>query len=142
MSRGSFGLFVVPGDPTRRMTGPMTIAALALAAAVVTRVFGLDHGGVAFCSFKAFTGYACFTCGTTRALGHLAAFDVTRAFVVQPLVTVGTLGMLLWGAVDAGLALASKRTIFRLEGRSSRIVFFVGLGVAIVNWFYLLATGV
>ena len=124
------------------MTGPMTIAALALAAAVVTRVFGLDHAGVAFCYFKALTGYACFTCGTTRALGHLAAFDLPRAFAVQPLVTAGTLGMLLWGAIDAGLSLASKRTIFRLEGRSSRIVFFVGLGVAIVNWFYLLATGV
>ena len=124
------------------MTGPMTIAALALAAAVVTRVLGLDHAGVAFCFFKSSTGYACFTCGTTRALGHLAAFDVPRDFAVQPLVTVGTLGMLLWGAVDAGLAAAAKRTIFRLEGRSSRIVFFVGLGLAIVNWFYLLATGV
>lgn len=142
MSPGSFGLFVVPRDPTRIMTGPMTIAALALAAALLTRVFGLDHAGVAFCYFKSLTGYACFTCGTTRALGHLSAFDVPRAFVVQPLVTVGTLGMLLWGALDAFLALASKRTIFRLEGRSSRIVFFTGLAAAIVNWVYLLATGV
>lgn len=124
------------------MTGPMTIAALALAAALVTRVLGLDHAGVAFCFFKSFTGYACFTCGTTRALGHLAAFDIPRAFVVQPLVTVGTLGMLLWGALDASLALASKRTIFRLEGRSSRIVFFAFLTLAIANWIYLLATGV
>ena len=41
------------------MTGPMTIAALALAAAVVTRVLGLDHAGVAFCFFKSSTGYAC-----------------------------------------------------------------------------------
>jgi hypothetical protein len=124
------------------MTGPMTIAALALAAAVVTRVFGLDHAGVAFCFFKSLTGYACFTCGTTRALGHLAAFDLPRAFGVQPLVTAGTLTMLLWGALDAGLALVSKRTIFRLEGRWPRIVFFVGLAAAIVNWIYLLATGV
>lgn len=124
------------------MTGPMTIAALALAAAVVTRVLGLDHAGVAFCFFKSLTGYACFTCGTTRALGHLAAFDVPRAFVVQPLVTLGTLGMLLWGVLDAFLALASKRTIFRLEGRSSRLVFFAFLTIAIANWIYLLATGV
>lgn len=142
MSRGSFGLFVVPRDPARIMTGPMTIAALALAAALFTRISGLDHAGVAFCYFKSLTGYACFTCGTTRALGHLAAFDLPRAFAVQPLVTAGTLGMLLWGALDAALLLASKRTIFRLEGRWPRILFVAGLTAAIVNWIYLLAKGV
>lgn len=142
MSRGSFGLSVVPGDPARLLTGPMTLSGLALAAALVVRVTGLDHVGIAFCYFKSLTGYACFTCGTTRALGHLAAFDVPRAFAVQPLVTAATLALLGWGALDAALALASRRTVFRLEGRWSRVVFFVGLGLALLNWTYLLATGV
>src|SRR4029077_18304906 len=108
------------------LTGPMALAGLTLAAGIVTRFSGLDHAGVSFCYFKNLTGYACFTCGTTRALGHLARFDLAGAFAVQPLVTAGALGVLLWGAVDAALLPASKRTTVRLEGRPLRIVTVAG----------------
>jgi hypothetical protein len=120
----------------------MTLALLALLAAAATRFLGLDHAGISFCYFKALTGYACFTCGTTRALGHLARFDIPGAFAVQPLVTVGTLGLLAWGFLDAVLLLGARRTEVRLQGRALRAITVGGLALATLNWIYLLATGV
>ena len=142
MTGSSFAVAIArrPGD--RVVTGPMTLAGLVLAAGAVTRVSGLDHAGISFCYFKALTGYACFTCGTTRALGHLARLDLPAAFAVQPLVTAGTLGLLLWGAIDAALVPAGRRTTVRLEGRALRALTVLAVAGATLNWFYLLATGV
>jgi hypothetical protein len=120
----------------------MTLAGLALAAGAVVRLTGLDGAGWAFCYFKALTGYACFTCGTTRAFGHLARLDVASAFAIQPLVTVGILGVLIWGAVDAALLLVSRRTVARVGAQAYRVAFITGLVLATLNWVYLLATGV
>jgi hypothetical protein len=120
----------------------MTLAGLAVLACAVTRLSGLDHAGLSFCYFKALTGHACLTCGATRALGHLSRFDLPSALAIQPLVTAGTLGLMIWGALDALLFLASKRTVVRVEGRSLRVVAFAGVTLAILNWMYLLATGV
>lgn len=120
----------------------MTLAGLALLACAVTRVSGLDHGGVSFCYFKALTGYACLTCGTTRALGHLARFDLRSAFAIQPLVTVGTLSLMIWGALDALLFLASRRTMVRMDTGASRVIVTVVVILTALNWMYLLATGV
>ncbi len=142
MTGSSFGIAIAPRPRDQVVTGPMTLAALALAAGAVTRVSGLDHAGVSFCYFKALTGYACFTCGTTRALGHLARFDLPGAIAIQPLVTAGTLGLLLWGAIDAALVLAAKRTAVRLEGRALRLATVLAIALATLNWFYLLAAGV
>jgi hypothetical protein len=142
MTGSSFAVAIAPRPGDRVLTGPMTLAGLALAACAVTRVSGLDHAGISFCYFKALTGYACFTCGTTRALGHLARFDLPAAFAVQPLVTAGTLALLLWGAIDAGLVPAAKRPTVRLEGRALRTATILVVALATLNWFYLLATGV
>ena len=142
MLAGSLRLSVAPRDPSRVVTAPMMFAGLALAAGVMARFSGLDHAGIAFCYFKALTGYACFTCGTTRALAHLARFDVPSAFAVQPLVTVGTLGLIAWGIADALLLLASKRTQIKMSGRFPGVAFAVGVVLSILNWLYLLATGV
>ena len=142
MLAGSLRLWIAERDPSRLVTGPMMFAGLALAAGVVARFSGLDHAGVAFCYFKALTGYACFTCGTTRALAHLARFDVLSAFAVQPLVTAATLGLIAWGALDALLLLVSKRTDLKMGGRVSAVAFVVGVVLVVFNWLYLLATGV
>ena len=142
MLAGSLHLKVAPRDPGRLVTVPMMFTGLALAAGVVARFSGLDHAGVAFYYFKALTGYACFTCGTTRALAHLARFDVPSAFAVQPLVTLGILFLIAWGLIDAALLLVSKRTRLRMEGRVGVLAFVVGMALAVLNWFYLLATGV
>ena len=142
MTGSSFAIAIAPRPGDRVLTGPMTLAVLVLAACAVTRVFGLDHAGISFCYFKTLTGYACFTCGTTRALGHLARFDLPGAFAVQPLVTAGTLALLVWGAIDAALVPARRRTTVRLEGRALRTVTVLVIALATLNWFYLLAEGV
>ena len=142
MTESSFGVSVVPSEGGRVITGPMTLAGLALLAGAVIRLSGLDHAGISFCYFKALTGHACLTCGTTRALGHLSRFDAGGAFAVQPLVTAGTLGLMIWGALDALLFLASKRTVVRVEGRSLRLITLACVTLAVLNWMYLLAAGV
>lgn len=142
MTESSFGVAIAPRADEGVLTGPMALAGLALLACALTRLSSLDQAGVSFCYFKALTGHACFTCGTTRALGHLARFDVPSAFAVQPLVTVGTLGLLVWGGIDAALLLASKRTVVRLEGRALEAATVAGVALATLNWIYLLAAGV
>jgi hypothetical protein len=142
MTESSFGISLAPRAPDRVLTGPMTLALLTLVAGAVTRLSGLDHAGISFCYFKTFTGYACFTCGTTRALGHLARFDIAGAFAVQPLVTVGSLGLLGWGLLDALLLTAARRTEVRLQGRALRVITVSVVVLTTLNWIYLLATGV
>jgi Protein of unknown function (DUF2752) len=142
MPASSFGISVAPKPPDRVLTGPMTLALLTLLACAITRVSGLDHAGVSFCYFKALTGHACFTCGATRAIGHLARFDLPSAFAIQPLVTASALGLLLWGAVDVALLPASRRTVVRVEGRTLRLITVFGVALATLNWIYLLSAGV
>lgn len=138
----SFRIAITAREHAPWLTGPMTLAALALAAGIGVRASGLDHAGVSFCYFKALTGYACLTCGATRAIGHLSHLEFSQAFLVQPLLTLGTLAVMLWGLLDTLLLPAGKRTILRLEGRAPRAVFLFLAILAALNWAYLLATGV
>lgn len=137
-----FRVSVGPRMGEQTLTGPMMLAGLALLACGVTRLSGLDHAGFSFCYFKALTGHACLTCGATRAFGHLSRFDLPSAFAIQPLVTAVTLGLLIWGAFDALLFLASKRTVVRMEGPALRLILIASVILAAINWIYLLATGV
>ena len=84
----------------------------------------------------------CIRDSTTRALAHLARFDVPSAFAVQPLVTAGTVGLIAWGVLDALLLLVSKRTDLKMSGRVPAMAFAVGVVLVVLNWLYLLATGV
>jgi len=120
----------------------MTLALLCVLAGLFTRLTGLDRAGMAFCYFKALTGYACMTCGTTRAFGHLSRFDLASAFAIQPLATAGVLTILLWGLADGLLLPSGRRTLLTIEGRTPRRLFLAGLALAALNWMYLLATGV
>src|SRR5689334_25032923 len=121
MTESSFGIDVAPRPSGLVLTGPMALASLTLAACAATRLTGLDHAGITFCYFKALTGHACLTCGTTRAFGHLARFDLPSDFAIQPLVTALALGVISWGVIDAVLLPAGRRTAVRLEGRALRI---------------------
>ncbi len=142
MPRAPFAASVVPIEPARRLSGPLLFGLLASLACLVVRFTGLDHAGISFCYFKALTGRACFTCGSTRALGLLGRFDVPGAFAIQPLVTIGALALMAWGLADALLLAIGKRTFIRIENRLQRILMVLGAALAVVNWMYLLATGV
>ena len=120
----------------------MVMTALIALAMPVVRLFNLDNLGITFCYFKATTGKPCFTCGSTRAFGYLAKFDLASAFAVQPLVTAAVLFVLAWGLIDALLMTRAKRTSVVLEGRALRVASISLAGLAVLNWVYLIATGV
>jgi Protein of unknown function (DUF2752) len=88
------------------------------------------------------TGYPCITCGTTRALGRLAIGDLSGALHVNPLATVAMLTLLALAVVD--LALLSRGRSLRFKtSPAERLWLAIMLGLlALVNWAYLIATGV
>ena len=113
------------------------IAALGCAA---VGLLGLDHLGFTVCIFRLTTGVPCATCGATRALGRLFRLDLAGALFMNPLVTLGTLGLLVWGAVD--LALLPTRRALRLgiapAWQPSVRVLVVAL--VLLNWSFLIFT--
>jgi len=112
----------------------------ALATALVGLVH-LDRLPFTVCTFKALSGWACMTCGTTRALARLFALDLPGALALNPLVTVGVLALVPWALAD--LALLSRGRALRVElapgvARVGRVAFVVAVAA---NWAYLLAVG-
>ncbi|MBI4615507.1 MAG: DUF2752 domain-containing protein [Planctomycetes bacterium] len=72
--------------------------------------------GLAPCSFKAWTGVPCLTCGMTTAFAHMAHFQLLDAFAVQPAGAVFFVMAVLY--VPAGLwAAARGRSLFALLDR-------------------------
>lgn len=92
------------------------------------------------CTFKSLTGFACPTCGTTRAALLLARFDVVGALTQYPLAALGWMGFVLGGLYSLAATLVGKTpppipTSLPPWAR-------VGVVAAIaVNWVYLIATG-
>ena len=92
------------------------------------------------CAFKSVTGYACPTCGTTRAAMLLARFDVVSALMHYPLATLGWTFLIVGGFVASTLTLVGKRVPpvpTHLPGWA-RVSIVLSL---LLNWAYLLATG-
>lgn len=121
-------------------TAGFTMATLALVAAAATRLLNADAWGVTLCPFKSVTGLACFTCGTTRALGALARLDLPGAFAQQPLVTLGALTAIAWGVLDLALRPSGRRIAVNAPRTA---LHWTALGAALVaNWIYLLSAGI
>lgn len=113
------------------------LAALGCAA---VGLLGLDHLGFTVCVFRLGTGLPCLTCGATRAFGRLFHLDLAGAFFMNPLVTLGTLGLFVWGVLD--LALLPTRRAVRLGidpawQNPARLFAFV---LVLLNWAFLIFT--
>ena len=98
-------------------------------------------GGLWACAFKSWTGYACPSCGTTRAALLLAELDFATALSLYPLPALGWILFLGGGLAAAVVTLVGQTppgipTRLTLTGRVA-IVSAVGL-----NWAYSIATGV
>lgn len=128
------------GRPGGVPLGAILAGIVALATAVVGLV-RLDHLPFTACTFKALTGWACLSCGATRALGRLFALDLAGAMAMNPLVTLGALSLVPWALAD--LALLPRGRTLALElapgvARAARVAFVAAVAV---NWAYLLVAG-
>lgn len=98
-------------------------------------------GGLWGCTFKALTGFACPTCGTTRAAIALARFDFATAMTHYPLPTVGWVAFLGGGLTVATMTLVGRTPPAipsRLPGWARAAI----VGALLSNWAYSIATGV
>ena len=98
-------------------------------------------GGLWGCTFKALTGFACPTCGTTRAALALARFDFPTALTHYPLPTLGWIVFLGGGLIACAMALAG-RTPPNLPSRLPDWARGLIAGALFLNWIYSIATGV
>ncbi len=80
---------------------------------IAVALLHLDRLPVVVCVFKGLTGLPCPTCGSTRALGRLFAFDLAGALAMNPLATLGAALVAVWALVD--LVLLPRRRALSLE---------------------------
>lgn len=135
----AFGVRLVPREratPLGALLG--ALAALGLLAA---GVFHVDRLGLTVCMLKGVTGIPCPTCGGTRALAHLAHFDIAGAFALNPLVTLGFAAVIPWALADLVLLRRGRALDLELSGRGARWVGLLAAAALALNWLYLLANG-
>jgi hypothetical protein len=138
--RGDRPWIVLGGQPGGVPLGAIlgTIAALATAA---VGWIPLDRLPFTACYFKALTGWACMSCGATRALGRLFALDVAGALAMNPLATVGVLALVPWALADLALMPRGRALSVSLAPGPARIARAAFVLALAANWGYLLAVG-
>ena len=117
------------------------LAACALAAVTMVEILHLDRLPFSICVFKALTGVACMTCGTTRALARLARLDLAGALAMNPLATLGTLALLPWAAADLLLMPRGRALRLELSPGAARTVRVAAVAAVLANWAWLIAAG-
>jgi hypothetical protein len=91
------------------------------------------------CSFRALTGVPCPTCGTTRSALAMLDLDLVSAFQANPLAALIGAGFIFGGA--AALVWLVLRWPMPAPGFEwNRWWTAAVIGLAAVNWFYLIAT--
>jgi Protein of unknown function (DUF2752) len=136
-SRPALWLGARPGSPLGAI-----FLGLGACALVAVSVLHLDHLPFSICVFKAATGYACLSCGTTRALGRLAHLDLGGALAMNPLATLGALALVPWGLADLVLLPRGLATSVELSPRSALLARVAAIVAVLANWVYLIAGGV
>lgn len=119
----------------------LIFGSIGLAAGLAVRLLHLDRLGFSICVFKAVTGCPCLTCGTTRALGRLAAADLAGALSMNPLAATVGLTLLPWALADLALLPRGQALELTLSPRAGRAARWVALAALLANWAFLIAAG-
>ncbi|MDX2130943.1 MAG: DUF2752 domain-containing protein [Planctomycetota bacterium] len=89
---------------------------------------------IQLCLFRRATGMPCATCGSTRAVAHLASFDFAGAIALNPFMTGFLIAAPLWLAWRATLG----RRYPPVPESVRRRVTWALLALLGVNWAYVL----
>jgi hypothetical protein len=138
--RGDGPWIVLRGRPGAVPLGAILAAIAAMAGAAVG-ILHLDRLPFTICYFKGLTGWACLTCGTTRALGRLFELDLAGALALNPLATTGLLALVPWAIADLALLPRGRALVVELgagPARGARVGFVLAV---LANWAYLLFMG-
>ena len=129
------------------LKSPREFPYFAVTAGVVTTgiafvsLLGLDRLSFGICLFKLATGLPCLSCGTTRALGHLAHGDLAGALLLNPLFATGVLLLLALGAAEAVLRLRGRVLRLALSDGQARNAWIALAAFALANWAWLVVDG-
>jgi len=104
-------------------------------------LLGLDRLPFPVCLFKAFTGFACPTCGSTRAVGRLVHFDLAGALVMNPLTTLAAFVFAIWAVADFSLLSRGRALDLEMGRPLGRVVRAVAVVAVVANWAYLVVSG-
>jgi hypothetical protein len=117
--------------------------------------FGIIYGGIALlvlcaarflpvleflpsCAFKGFTGLPCPACGSTRSLVHLAHGEFLSSLVMNPLISIGSIGSaFLFLYCVLTLAFDKPRLGLVLTEREKNVVRAGIVLLVLANWSYL-----
>ena len=110
-------------------------------AGLAVAVLHLDRLPILVCLFRAATGLPCLTCGATRALGDLVAGDVSGAFAMNPLATLGAFALIPWGIGDLALMTRGRALSLEVAPPAARALRVVAVLAVVANWAYLIAAG-
>ena len=103
----------------------------------------LHRCGISVCLFRRLTGWPCLTCGATRAFASLLSGNLAAALKLQPLAVIAAVSAGVAYSAYSGLLLVRRRVVrVRLEPAESRFVWAAVVVLAVLNWLYLVRSGV
>ena len=93
------------------------------------------------CPWHRLTGFACPSCGTSRAVGRLLRLDVVGAIAMNPLAATAAIGFIIIGMIAPVWVALGGRIPEPAPGPKWGwgLALAAGLGL---NWAWLVATGV
>lgn len=97
---------------------------------------------LARCSFKTLVGIPCMGCGGTRATLNLLHGDFLEAMTFSPMIALGWLALMIWGAVSVWLYVSDQELNLRMSRALTWTMRAVLIAIPFANWFYLIGNGI
>lgn len=96
------------------------------------------------CTWRELIGVPCPSCGATRSVTALLAGNWAAAFLMNPLVFLGAIGVVLYDIYAATvLALRAPRLrLLPLSRRAGNVIRIAVVAAVLLNWAWLLHRGV